>query len=97
MNPLDNQLDRLLKSAAAAPAARPGAAVFALETRVMANWRGLTQNDGEDFLIVWFRRAATFGCMLALASLAWSFHARPSQTGAELAIANSAMNMGVEP
>jgi hypothetical protein len=46
--------------------------------------------------VVWFRRAALCGCTLALASLAWTYHENSNPVGGEIAIANSAMNMGVE-
>jgi hypothetical protein len=48
-------------------------------------------------LVAWFRRAALCGCVLALASLAWNFHARTNRAGAESVVAASAMGMGVEP
>ena len=97
MKPLDHQLDRLLKSAAAAPRPAPGEAPFPLEARVLAGWRGLAPGEGGDFFVAWFRRAAIFGCTLALASLAWTYHERANPAGGEMAIADSAMNMGVEP
>jgi hypothetical protein len=97
MKPQDDQLNRLLKAAAAAPRAETGAPGFALESRVLGAWRGLAQTDSAEFLIAWIGRAAICGCMLALATIAWSYHERPSRKGAEMAVAESALNMGVEP
>ena len=97
MKPWDDQLNRLIKSAAAAPVSAPGDAPFALETRVISAWRESRRADTGEFLVVWFRRAAICGCVLALVSLAWNFQSSADQTGAELAIAKSALGMGVEP
>jgi hypothetical protein len=96
MKPLDDQLNRLLKSASAAPRPTPGEAPFALEARVLGHWRGLARGDSGDFLVAWFRRAAICGCTLALASLAWTYHQSAGPMGGEMATADSAMNMGVE-
>ena len=97
MNP-DDKLNRLLKSAAAAPKAPSGAAAFVLEARVLARWRAARANDDDGaFLVVWFRRAAIFGCVLAVASLAWMHEGRPDTGGGIMAVADSAMQMGVEP
>jgi hypothetical protein len=97
MKPLDDQLNRLLKSASAAPPRpAPGEAPFPLEARVLGEWRGLARGDSGEFLVVWFRRAAICGCTLALASLAWTYHESASPASGEMAIADSAMNMGVE-
>jgi len=91
----DAALNRLFKAAAAAKPA-PGAAVFALEARVLGGWRALARADSEEFLVAWFRRAAFCGLALAMATLMWNLHERPYPSGAELAIAQSAMGMGVE-
>ena len=97
MNP-DEKLNRLLKAAAAAPKPQSGAAAFALEARVLARWRTARANDDDnEFLVAWFRRAAIFGCVLAVASLAWMHEARNDLGGGAMAVADSAMQMGVEP
>lgn len=97
MKQADKELDRLLKAAAAAPKAPPGAAVFALEARVLGNWRGMARQESGEFLLAWFRRAAICATILAVASLAWDFGTRPHRQSVELRIADSAMGMGVEP
>jgi hypothetical protein len=97
MKPVDNQLNRLLKSAAAVPTPAPGAPEFAVEARVMGAWRGTERADNGEFMLAWFRRAAICGCLLAIATLAWDFQGRTNHGGAELTIADSAMGMGVEP
>ena len=100
MKPLDSQLKRLFKAAAAAPNPPPVAAAFALEARVLGGWRGLTTTtaDSGEYLVAWFRRAALCGCVLALASVAWTYQGRADRPGgSELAIADSVMRLGVEP
>ena len=96
MKQADKELDRLLKAAAAAPNAPPSAAVFALEARVLGNWRGMARQESGEFLVAWFRRAAICAVILALASLAWDFGS-PHRQSVEMRIADSAMGMGVEP
>jgi hypothetical protein len=95
MKKADDELNRLLKAAAAAPQAPPGAAVFALEARVLGHWRGAARADSGEFLVSWFRRAAICGAMLAVGSLAWN--ELPTRQSVELTMADSTMSMGVEP
>jgi hypothetical protein len=68
-----------------------------MEARVMGGWRAAMRGDSEDFLVAWFGRAAILGCALALLSVAWDFHGRTARSGVEVAIAGSALGMGVEP
>lgn len=100
MNPIDRQLNRLIKAASQAP--KPGAetASFALETRVMADWRASLRAEGGDFFVMLFRRAALGACMLAVASLAWNYHNLTNgEKGIsdELAIADSSLQRGLNP
>ena len=99
MKRVDEQLKRLLKAAAGAPTPAAGAAVFALEARVLGGWRGLqTQAESGEFLVAAFRRAAICGCILALASVAWNYHDHGrANGGGTLAVADSVMQMEVEP
>ena len=98
MNPGNDPLDRLLKSAARAPRPETGAARFTLEARVLGNWR-VEQTDNADFLLAWLRRAALCACVLALVSLAWNFgvQAGSRTRGDELSVADATMRTGVEP
>jgi len=97
MKPVEDQLNRLLKAAAATPKPASGAAAFTLEARVLARWRAARAGDDGEFLVGWFRRAAIAGCVLAVASLAWNLHGRTDLGGGVMAVADSAMTMGVEP
>jgi hypothetical protein len=96
MNP-DEQLNRLLKSAAAAPKSPSSAAAFVLEARVLARWRASRPDEDGEFLVTWFRRAAICGCVLAVASMAWTHQESTNFGGGAMAVADSAMQMGVEP
>ena|SRR5579884_765275 len=97
MNPIDDKLNRLLKAAASAPKRQTGAAAFVLEARVLGRWRAMRPDDDGEFLLAWFRRAAITGCVLAIASLAWTYSTQPQTSGGAMAVADSAMQMGVEP
>jgi len=46
MNRLDDQLDRLLRAAAARPETAPLSPAFGLETRVLAAWRSAERGTG---------------------------------------------------
>jgi hypothetical protein len=97
MNPNDERLNRLLQAASRAPKPQAGGARFTLEARVLGQWRASLSNEGGDFLLSWFRRAAIGACVLALVSLAWNYSALTGSTGDELAAADSAMRIGVAP
>jgi hypothetical protein len=97
MNSIDDLLNRLFKAASRAPKAGPEAASFALETRVMADWRASLRGDTGDFLVLWLRRATIGACVLAVASLAWNYQQLTNSGGDELSMAESTMRMGVDP
>jgi len=97
MNPAGDQLNRLLRAGSRAPRAETRAAMFALETRVIAVWRASSQTESGEMLVALCRRAAVFACCLALASLAWNYLGLKGQTGDELAVAESSMRIGVNP
>jgi hypothetical protein len=99
MNPENDPLNRLLKSAAQAPKPETGAARFALEARVLGGWRAAARAENGDHLVAWLRRAAICACVLAVASLAWNYRALAGnhRGGDELAVADATMRTGVEP
>ena len=92
-------LDRLFRAAARAPGPAPENASFALEAKVMGAWRSAAQSSNGDAFVVWLRRAAICACLLAVMSLAWNYGepARNQGDGDELAVADAAMRVGVEP
>jgi hypothetical protein len=97
MNPTEDQLNRLLRAASRAPKPETRAALFALESRVIAGWRASSQSESGELLVALCRRAAVFACCLALASLAWNYLELKGQAGDELAAAESSMRIGVNP
>ncbi len=99
MNAKRDALDRLLRSASQAPARPAGEASFALEARVMSSWRSTAQGGSRELFVVWLRRAAICAGTLAVASLAWNFSEQSSfrTQGDELAVADAAMRVGVDP
>ena len=92
----DEQLNRLFKAAAAASNPEPGAARFAVEARVLGGWRTQATGESPQYLLAWFRRAAMCGCAIALLTVVWNLQ-HPNRSGGEMAVADSAMGMGVEP
>lgn len=97
MNPVDRCLNRLFKAASSAPKAPSGEATFALESRVMADWRARMNEEGGDFLLAWFRRAAICACILAVASLAWNYQQLTGNGSDDWSGSETAMRIGVEP
>jgi hypothetical protein len=98
MNPGNDPLDRLLRSAAHAPRTETNPPPFALEARVLGEWRFTPADDG-GYLLAWLRRAAICACLVALASLAWNYSvlAGDRTRGDELAVADATMTTGVDP
>ena len=98
MNNSHDPLDRLLRAAARATPRAAAQPSFALEARVLANWRPAAQSGEIETLVLWLRRATIAAGLLVCLSVAWHFNAplRSSASG-ELAAADSAMSMDVEP
>jgi hypothetical protein len=96
MKPVDERLNRLMKSASQAPRPAASGGVFGLETRVLAHWRAALRTEAGDSFVTWFRRAAICAGILAMASLAWNYHSVSNRSSVEM-VADSAMSMGVEP
>jgi len=61
MKPLDRSLQKLLEAAARAPGEASEGPSFALETRVLAQWRSLEVENEFAQLANLFRRAVAFG------------------------------------
>lgn len=92
-------LNRLLRSAARAPARPVPEASFPLEARVMASWRSAARAGAGESFVTWLRRATVCACLLALMTAAWNYHEATSaeNRGDELAVADASMRVGVEP
>lgn len=95
----DSELEHLLKSAARARRPLPEQVPFALEARVLAQWRRGSAAAGEaaQFFLPLLRRAALCACLLMLLSIAFSYRALLSGDNDEVALANSAIDLSVLP
>ena len=98
MNPLDHSLNRLLKAAAQAPKAAPGAAPFALEAGVLAEWRAAASEDEFAFLTKLFRHAVVYASLVMLLSIGWNYLGNNKGAAASTtALAEYAMTMKLPP
>jgi hypothetical protein len=95
MNPVDEQLNRLMKAAKRGAVAAREAPLSAQRARFMTGWRAAARGETGDFWVAWFRFAAIGACVLALASLAWNRHELTFAVGDELSFADAAVRTGV--
>src|SRR5438552_14292483 len=95
MNSINQQLDHLLKSAARAPKAPSGEAPFAMQSRILAQWRSVPAGGGDlaQLLLPLLRRAALCACLLMLVSIAFSYRAIINGENDEVIIANAAVDL----
>ena len=98
MNRLYHSLQRLLKAAAQAPKAAPVTPPFALETRVLAQWRAAAGEDEFAFLTKLFRHAIVYASLVMLLSIGWNFLEKSKgATASTTALAEYAMTMKLPP
>lgn len=99
MNPINQQLERLLNSAARAPQPVPGEAPFAVESRVLARWRTSPGGAGDlaHMLLPLLRRAALCACLLMLLSIAFSYRTILTGDNDETTLANAAVDLTLLP
>ncbi len=99
MNPINQQLECLLKSAARAARPLPEKAPFALEAKVLARWRGKPEvaEEGVHFLLPMLRQAVLCACLLMLLSLVISYRALLDSESDEISIAKSAVDLTLLP
>ena len=99
MNSLNQQLERLLKSASRTPRPAAPEASFALQTRVLAHWRSLPAGTGDlgNVLLPLLRRAALCACLLMLVSLAFSYRGITIPEDEAATLANSALDLSLLP
>jgi len=70
MNPVDRQLDRLLKAAATAPERPSGSPSIAIERRVLSELRTRRGSAGDwADLVAVFRRGLAFATVVAVAAV----------------------------
>jgi hypothetical protein len=100
MNSINQQLERLLKSAARAPRRPlPREAPFVVEAKVLARWRSLPGGavDLAHVLLPLLRRAALCACLLMLLSIAFSYRAILAGENDEVTLANAAVDLTLLP
>ncbi len=97
MPKIDHQLQRLLKAAAAAPRRAPGAAPFALETRVLGRWRAASAEEAAGIPAGIFRWAVLAAGLVMLVSIALNYRVIATEPANELAIADYAIAMNLTP
>lgn len=101
MSQLDRQLERLLRSAAAADPRPVDAAVpFVVETRVLAAWRRGDAESELQSVLGLFRRGLVVACGVAalVAVVSWQTSWQPATAEtAELAAANSVLRLALAP
>jgi hypothetical protein len=86
-----NQLDRLLKAAARAPAPPPGPMPAGLATRVLAQVRAGETGNELAWLAGWCRAGLIGACAIMLVSLAWSYRSSDADSMSDLAFVNQAI------
>ena len=98
MNPLDHQLNRLFKAAAATRRPAPARAPGALAGRTLAQWRtGTDMADDLFALLPIIRRALVLACVLALVALALSYRQWIQRPSDEVVIINSPITLTYLP
>lgn len=97
MKPLDHQLNRLFKAAAQSPRPLPTEAPFAIESRVLAQWRSGRGAEDELFsLLPLFRGGLALACAIALLAITFSLR-EPDQGLDEVVIIESVAEMSYLP
>jgi hypothetical protein len=92
MNPIDSCLQRLFRAAAADPAPLPSEAPFALEARVLADWRiGAPAETWSALPLV--RRACVCACAILILAAALTLHSHTEAPPNELVIVDSAIQL----
>ena len=80
MNQLDQKLDRLLRSAALAPALGGPELDFGLQQRVLTAWRSAPVGLVESLAPVWWWRGALAACSVAAAIVVLAMVNAPVET-----------------
>jgi len=97
MNPIDHQLERLLRAAARANGVISDPVPFAVEQRALAAWRGGLREENEaEAMLVLFRRLLIGAFAVALLVLAASYQELASNE-ADIEMATAALQANIEP
>jgi hypothetical protein len=93
MNSIDPPLDRLLRAAAKAPAEPPAELPFAVEARVLGQWRASRPQAPSPWLLAWLRVGLGFACLVMLAALALSLQEINRSAEEEWTMPNAVVNL----
>lgn len=97
MNPLDHQLDRLLRAAARAPREPAlGDLPFGAHPRILSAWR-TQQADSTRWLASWLQAGLATAALVAAVALGLSWSHFQAPVGDEYAVANAALYVAVAP
>ena len=98
MSHRDLQLDRLLRSAAAAP--RPAELLvelpFPVQARVLGAWRGSRAEGGDRLgLLRYFRLGLACACAVAVLTIGTTWHAVQNEPPDEIILANASADFAL--
>lgn len=93
MNPMNQNLDRLLRAAAAAPAPETAPLPFGVETRVLAQWRGGGAPDVWLSLLPVLRRGLVCACVLTLTVVVLSLRQMHETADDAMSFPNAVVNL----
>jgi len=95
MNRIDRHLERLFRAAALASQRPLGELSFAVEARVLGQWRAASGPAGRPSLLPLFRTGLAFACVLLLATVALSLREMKQTAADEWTLPNSAVNLAL--
>ena len=96
MNAGEDHLKRLFKSASLAPRVQPGTLPFAIEARVLAQWRALPREFSIGLLLPLLRQAFICACVVMAATLATlSLLEMPGQSADVWTVSNAFVNLAL--
>ena len=97
MKPFNRSLRKLLDAAAQAPAEMPEQLPFALEARVLAQWRSLEVEDEFIQLANFFRKAVAFGSLIMILSIGGSWLQSRGESASLAALTSYAISVPLPP
>jgi len=97
MKSFEPMLQRLLKTAAAAPKETTGAPPFGLETRVLAHWRSGAPEEDFTSLAIIFHRAVICAATILVASAGWTWFENRQDAAGAMALANYTITIQLKP
>jgi hypothetical protein len=95
MNSIDQHLDRLLRAAAAAPAKQPGELPFAVEGRVLGQWRTLRSQAPSPWLLPWLRIGLACACLVTLTACLLSLQRLNRSSEEEWTMPSAVVNLAL--